>query len=114
MADKVEVRCSENIWRNGAYHASRCSNKGILQYEGRWYCKTHFPPNVQKKRDKRDATWKAEWDSGRQRDRDAKAKQAELVRKAAAYDRLVAWLETGWGTGLPAWPRWRRADQKDS
>ena len=95
----ISERCSKRVY-GGSITGHPCSNKGVLEYDGRRYCKLHFPPNVKAKDKARNDKWEREWAEKSKLREDSAKRQLELERKAAAYDRLVKWLDSGAaGTG---------------
>lgn len=43
-------KCSAEVYRNGNPHPFLCGKKAQFEHEGKEYCATHYPPNVQAKR----------------------------------------------------------------
>lgn len=85
-------RCAQRIFEPNGYYSSQCSRRGILEHDGKLWCKQHHPPTAEAKdaerRKRRDEKWA-------EQDRKLAASKAawdELRRKAEAYDRLVAAL----------------------
>lgn len=85
-------RCSKRIYDR--FNGHSCTRKGPLEHEGKKYCKQHYPPNVEAKIADCDRRWTAKWIAETQAYEAVAQARDELVRKAAAYDRLVAWLDT--------------------
>jgi hypothetical protein len=89
-------RCSKQVY-SGSYGGHPCQRNGILEHEGLKYCKQHHPPTVEAYLAARDKRWQEKWDA---QDKASEAQQlarSELVRKAAAYDRLMTCLDAGGG-----------------
>jgi hypothetical protein len=51
-------QCRATVSRAGEFHAGRCQKPASLEYEGRWFCKTHYPPNALKRREEWDAKFR--------------------------------------------------------
>lgn len=49
--DEQRHDCIEKVWRG--HRVSRCSNPGKHERDGKWYCSTHVPENVQARQDAR-------------------------------------------------------------
>jgi predicted RNase H-like nuclease (RuvC/YqgF family) len=70
----------------------QCLRTGILEHEGKHYCKTHHPPSKKEQDEKRQAAYRAEH-SRMVEERERKAKERlELERKAGEYEKLCAEL----------------------
>lgn len=52
--------CSARVYSLGSFRDSSCSFKGKLEYQGKLYCKIHFPPNVKTKRKALHKKWDKE------------------------------------------------------
>ena len=83
-----EHKCEKKIWDRFHYHL--CGKTARYEHEGKWYCKTHHPPTRKAYEDARNEKWQAKWDAQEQASREADKARAEMQRKAAAYDGLVA------------------------
>lgn len=55
---KLKPRCSESVMAE--WHSHPCKRAGAYEHNGKHYCKTHFPPNVEEKNALRSAAWSAE------------------------------------------------------
>jgi hypothetical protein len=78
-------KCRGSVW-HGGFHTSICGRGAKYECDGKWYCKTHHPPNIQAKQEARSAKWRAEWDE--EINRSIQEKQAaELQAKEAAMFR---------------------------
>ena len=53
----MDNRCVVKVWRLGSYHPSQCSRKGVLQHDGKAYCKQHHPPEVKKRLNAQNEKW---------------------------------------------------------
>ena len=83
-----EHKCAGEVWDR--FHFRPCDRAGSYEHEGRWYCKPHHPPTEQAKRDARDKKFREDFESRQQASREAEKAHAEMQRKAAAYDGLIA------------------------
>ena len=83
-----EHKCEKKIWDRFHYHL--CGKTARYEHEGKWYCKTHHPPTRKAYEDARNEKWQAKWDAQEQASREADKARAEMQRKSAAYDGLVA------------------------
>ena len=83
-----EHKCEGKIWGHTKYLP--CSKTARYEHEGRWYCKRHHPPTVQEKLDARHKKWEEDSKSRLQAVKEANEARAEMQRKAAAYDGLIA------------------------
>lgn len=83
--------CAGKIFRGYRYYS--CSNKASHEHEGTMYCKTHHPPTVQAKREKKLAEYEAE---SRRRAAAYKAEadaKAEMKRRAECFPDLLEALQ---------------------
>ena len=89
------VKCSERVWHRHAWGDGPCSRNGVVERNGRWYCKQH-DPEVKKARDaERKARWDAEQElerAKRQRRKDAEAALDNAPKLAARIEQLEAAL----------------------
>ncbi len=85
-------RCSATVY-GGGFRSPPCSNPGKVERDGKWYCGTHDPVRVEKKRKERDKQWNAEWDKKAARQEENRAKRTEIERRAAAYPDLLEALK---------------------
>lgn len=65
-------RCSKQVlppqmW----FHTHQCTRRGVVQREGKWYCKQHDPEKEKAKRDAQQVEWKAERDESNKNEADA-------------------------------------------
>ena len=56
MTDKCCIMVSSSI----SFRSHQCSRNGVVEHDGKWYCKQHSPNAVQTRRDKRSEAHKAE------------------------------------------------------
>ena len=83
-----EHKCEGKVWGHTKYLP--CGKTARYEHEGRWYCKRHHPPTVQAKLDARNKKFEEDWKSRLQAETEANEARAEMQRKAAAYDGLIA------------------------
>ena len=83
-------KCEAGV-RSG-YWSVACGKNAAYEHEGRWYCKTHHPPNVKAKQDARDAKWEADWKARREAANEADSAKLEVYRRADCYPDLLAAL----------------------
>ena len=83
-----EHKCEGKVWCHTKY--LHCGKTARYEHEGRWYCKRHHPPTVQAKLDARNKKFEEDWKSRLQAAKEANEARAEMQRKAAAYDGLIA------------------------
>lgn len=74
-----ETMCSETVWkRDGNWGRNvPCARKGVVERDGKHYCRQHDPEAIKARREATSAKWNAEWD--------AKKKQSQRQ-----YDCLAA------------------------
>jgi len=59
----AHTKCSLKVngyGRFGAFHTHQCSKNGVVERNGRWYCKIHDPEYIKKKQDKETQKFKEE------------------------------------------------------
>jgi len=66
-------QCCVSVWTEGSYCEHQCSRRGVIERDGKRYCKQHDPMRKKAAEDKRKAAWKAASDASQK-----------------AYDRRVA------------------------
>ena len=76
-----DVRCSKRVFSGRGVLGHPCSRKGVVERDGKMWCRQHDPVAEQAKRDAKHAQWKAE-------------REAKDARKADA-ERLAARLGAG-------------------
>ena len=89
MSEAIKPKCCAQVRRAGAWRSHPCGKNASMEHEGKHYCKTHYPPTVQAKRDASHAKWQAQWDAQRVREQAAHDADAEQKRRADAYEQLV-------------------------
>ena len=52
MGQHTAETCCTKITSADCWHRYECSNKGKYRHEGKPYCGIHYPPNVEKRRQK--------------------------------------------------------------
>ena len=83
-----EHKCEGKVWGHTKYLP--CGKTARYEHEGRWYCKRHHPPTVEAKLDARNKKWEEDSRSRLQAIKEANEARAEMQRRAAAYDGLIA------------------------
>ena len=64
------IGCAEQVYHTITFHFRPCSRRGVIEHEGRWYCRQHGPAAVGERRAKRRAEANArnqKWIAGRNR-----------------------------------------------
>jgi len=87
----TEHTCQGKVFSD--YRSYLCGKKAGHEHEGHWFCKTHHPPTIEEKQ----AAKSAKWDAKMAREKTAREHKAEMERKAAMYDELLAalnWIST--------------------
>ena len=74
--------CSAYVHRPHSMRASPCSRKAVIMYDGRGYCKLHYPPSVKAREDEKQAKYDAEWAAKQKR-----WKEERLGDRALSYMR---------------------------
>ena len=86
--------CAGQSWdRAGCGSWYPCSKGGTLEYDGKWWCKTHHPPSVAARDKALRDKWKSEWYAKEQQEIARRSAEALRDHKAACFDDLVAALE---------------------
>lgn len=75
------------------FNFSACRNGAKVQRGGWWYCGTHDPVAVQKRRDERNAKWEKQYTARQASARAWDAQREEQQRRAECYDDLLAACE---------------------
>jgi len=73
--------------RSAGFH--QCCRKGSLEYKGKKYCKTHYPPNEEAKRKEREERWEKNW-AERKKEWKRESNQERLIsmiKKLESYDK---------------------------
>lgn len=78
-------RCAASVWDNWTNY--QCRRKGILEHQGRLWCKQHHPPTYDAKRRAKQAKWEA-----LDREIEQKARDAEDIPKFRALAKRAAEL----------------------
>ena len=55
----TENQCSKQIYANYSRHP--CSRKGVVEREGKFYCKQHDPVRIKTREERRNRKWNQEW-----------------------------------------------------
>ena len=69
-----------------------CARGAAYEHEGGWYCKTHYPPAIQEKCDKRNAEWAEKRKKQNEEYEAAKRAKEEKDRKANLFSELLEML----------------------
>ena len=88
MSDEKHT-CCERLYKGG-YHARYCGRGAKYEHGGKWYCGTHHPPTVHRKRVEREKKFHEECVARRKRQDESAAKMAEIHRRSECYDALLA------------------------
>lgn len=80
--------------RYGSFNRRYCDKNATLEHDGKWYCKLHHPPTVKAKSAARMEAYRDRVRAEVSAVREKREAAAEVQRKAAAYNRLVAWLDS--------------------
>jgi hypothetical protein len=89
MSD-IKHTCKGKIYNGFRFHT--CGRNAAYEDEGLWFCKTHHPPTVKAKDNARFLKWQEEYNARAAKERKARDDKAEIERKAAMYDELLAAL----------------------
>ena len=89
---KQVTRCVERVWSRGWWSNCACTGK-FLHTDGKHYCGTHYPPNVQARRDKINEKHKAEREAWLHTQKVQIEARNETARKVAGYDAMRSALE---------------------
>ena len=81
-----EKRCVQLVYPNdrwGSFHGYQCSKIGVIQRDGKWYCKTHDPEYRKQKADVSMAKYKEELHN------------ADMIRKRTQlFDQIFSGIST--------------------
>jgi len=73
----AKERCSETVSDREIWHVHQCLRNGVVQREGKWYCKQHDPVAIKKRDAIRIAKYEKVWEIKEERwRREAAMKQA--------------------------------------
>lgn len=62
----MNPQCSKDVHDTGrGVNFHQCPFKGVVQRDGRWYCRRHDPVEVEKRDKERHVRWDAEWNQER-------------------------------------------------
>ena len=84
MKNPQKGKCSADVHNDFGVGFHSCLRQGIIQRDGKLYCKTHDPVEVEKRDDARNAKWKAESEASDFHRR----RKLELWQKGEKYDAL--------------------------
>lgn len=89
--NQEHVQCSKWIYREAHDGgSSNCTRRGVIQRDGKWYCRQHDPVAVKASANKRDAAWRTKWDA---QDQAAKERAHKLATWEALWDACRATVE---------------------
>ena len=57
---KTTNQCCADIYNGIGVGFRQCIRTGSYEHEGKFYCKTHYPPNAQKRHDDLNRKWEIE------------------------------------------------------
>jgi len=60
--DKQKPPCSEQVWSSGYWGHRPCTRNGVVERDGKWYCRQHDPEAVKRRSEERTAR---EWEKTR-------------------------------------------------
>lgn len=97
MADGPKC-CKRIFGKYSPFHGSPCSRKGVVERDGKWYCRQHDPEAVKARRLASDAKYEAEWAAERKkRVREAAvAKACEGIKTEALTPGLLVAIRDAW------------------
>lgn len=88
MSKQEKPRCAGTVW-NETHWPKPCTRKGVLEHDGKHYCKTHHPPTMEARRK---ASGQAIHERIAAELEEARVKRAAAVeqkRRADCFDELV-------------------------
>lgn len=80
--------CPAKVY-GGSYLGHRCSRNAAYEHEGVFFCKTHHPPTVKAKDEKRHEEWRRKWDEEKAARKVAEDARKEMERKASCFDEML-------------------------
>lgn len=55
-------KCSEHVYHgSGCFSVHQCARNGVVERDGKFYCRQHDPVAVRQREDDRRAKWRGEW-----------------------------------------------------
>ena len=84
--------CAGKIFRGYRYYG--CANTGSHEHEGVMYCKTHHPPTVKAKRDKKQAEWESKYQERVKAEKAKADATSEMKRRANCFPDLLDALQS--------------------
>ena len=85
-------KCEGRVYQGPGWGFKACCKNAAHEHEGKWFCKTHHPPNILAKAEAKEAKWKAEWKARREAADVADSAKVEVYRRADCYPDLLAAL----------------------
>jgi len=64
-----KLRCVARVFDR--WHSHQCSRKGVVEQDGKLYCKQHDPERIKSKREAETGKFKAQWEESRRNEADA-------------------------------------------
>lgn len=92
-APVLKPTCCKLMWRGLGYNSRPCGKPSKIEVDGKHYCGIHNPVAKAEKNAKKQAEQTAKYEASAASQAAAKAKQAELERRAACYDELLEALQ---------------------
>lgn len=86
---RIKNHCCGQVRSSDGWHTYRCSREGVIEREGKFYCRQHDPVAVKARHDARDAKWEAEWAAQTAARAAAKAAAERQARLAALAELAV-------------------------
>jgi hypothetical protein len=97
-------KCEGRVYQGPGFGFRACGKNAAHEHEGKWFCKTHYPPNILAKDEARDAKWKAEWNARRKAADVADSAKVEVYRRADCYPDLLDALIAAYAYVPPSSP----------
>lgn len=88
--------CSHSVYR-GHFLRGRCHNEGVVEENGKWFCRIHSSEGKQKRQEKNQARWKeeAEFQKARWAKADEDRRAIELFPEVVEALRELIFASTG-------------------
>ena len=86
IAESAAQRCCETVPTSGLrMHYHQCQRLGKFEHNGKVYCRQHYPPHVEQRKQDRSASWESDWRAkGQRAERDAKIAHLHAELEAIA------------------------------
>lgn len=92
MTKKPVIECCATVWTGWSHKKCLCAGK-FVDTDGKHYCGTHYPPNVQARRDKINAKYEAQAQAWHANQAIQAKARAETARKVDGFDKMLAVLQ---------------------